>query len=106
VSDLEIRERLPSTLRNVDGGPLGGADGDPGAATINVKNVNGGPLGGAGAGDSGALTINAKKHRWQAPWEVPELEIWERPPSTLRNVDGGPPGRCRSWGFWSTHHQC
>jgi hypothetical protein len=23
---------------------------------------------------------------------VPELEFWERPPSMLRNVDGGPPG--------------
>jgi hypothetical protein len=22
---------------------------------------------------------------------VPELKIWERPPSTLRNVDDGPP---------------
>jgi hypothetical protein len=26
------------------------------------------------------------------PREVPELEIQERPPPTLRNVDGGPPG--------------
>jgi hypothetical protein len=26
------------------------------------------------------------------PWEVPELEIRERPPSMLRNVYGGPPG--------------
>jgi hypothetical protein len=26
------------------------------------------------------------------PREVPELEIRERPPSTLRNVDDGPPG--------------
>jgi hypothetical protein len=25
------------------------------------------------------------------PREVPELEVRERPPSTLRNVDGGPP---------------
>jgi hypothetical protein len=23
---------------------------------------------------------------------VPELKIWERPPSTLRNIDGGSPG--------------
>jgi hypothetical protein len=22
---------------------------------------------------------------------VSELEVWERPPSTLRNIDGGPP---------------
>jgi hypothetical protein len=26
------------------------------------------------------------------PREVPKLKIWERPPSTLRNVDGRPPG--------------
>jgi hypothetical protein len=26
------------------------------------------------------------------PREVPELEVWERPPSMLRNVDDGPPG--------------
>jgi hypothetical protein len=29
-----------------------------------------------------------------APWEVPMLEIQEYPPSTLRNIDGGPPGGC------------
>jgi hypothetical protein len=28
------------------------------------------------------------------PWEVPELEIQERPPSALKNIDGGPPGGC------------
>jgi hypothetical protein len=38
VAELEIRERPPSTLRNVDGGPLGGARAeDPGASTINDK---------------------------------------------------------------------
>jgi hypothetical protein len=30
------------------------------------------------------------------PWEVPELEIRERPPSALRNIDGGPPGGARA----------
>jgi hypothetical protein len=39
----EILECPPSMLRNIDGGPLGGADGDPGAPTINVTNVDGGP---------------------------------------------------------------
>jgi hypothetical protein len=48
-----------------------GADRDPEAPTINVKNVDSGP-----------------------PCEMPELEIWERPPSLLRNVDGGPLGGC------------
>jgi hypothetical protein len=46
-----------------------------------------GALGGAGAGDPGVSTINAKKYRRRAPWEVPELEIRERPPSTLRNIN-------------------
>jgi hypothetical protein len=103
-------------------GPLGGTRAvDPGAPTINAKKhrrrthlggVGAGdlgvptinakkhqwwpPLGGAGAGDLGAPTINAKKRRRWAPWEVSELEIQERPPSTLRNINGGPPGRCRS----------
>jgi hypothetical protein len=39
---------------------------------------------GAGAEDPGAQ---------RAPWEVSELKIRERPPSMLRNVDGGPPER-------------
>jgi hypothetical protein len=37
-------------------------------------------------------TINARKHQRRAPWEVLELEIRERPPSMLENVDGGPLG--------------
>jgi hypothetical protein len=41
--------------------------------------------------DPGAPTINVKKCQWRGPWEVPELEIQECPPSTLRNVDNGPP---------------
>jgi hypothetical protein len=48
---MDIWERPSSTLRNVDGGPLGGV----------------------GAVDLGASTINAKKRRWWDPWEVPEL---------------------------------
>jgi hypothetical protein len=36
-----------------------------------------GPLGGARAGDLGAPIINAKKHRRRAPWEVPQLEIFD-----------------------------
>jgi hypothetical protein len=51
------------------------------------------PVGGAGVVDPGASTINAKKRRRRATLEVPELEIQERPPSTLRNINGGPPVR-------------
>jgi hypothetical protein len=36
------------------------------------------------------------KHRRREPWEVPELEIRERPPSTLKIIDDDPPERCRS----------
>jgi hypothetical protein len=82
----EIWESPPSMLKHVDGGPpggadgdpgaltinaektsmagpLGGSDGDPGAPTINAGNVDGGPLGGDD-GDPGVSTINARKHRW------------------------------------------
>jgi hypothetical protein len=45
VPEPEVRERPPSTLRNVDGGPPGGA----------------------GAEGPGASIINAKKHRRRAP---------------------------------------
>jgi hypothetical protein len=53
-------------------------------------------LGGPRAEDPGAPTINAKKRRWWAPWEVLELKIWECPPSTLRNVNDGPPGGAKA----------
>jgi hypothetical protein len=83
VPELKIQERPLSTIRNIDDGPLRGA----------------------GAGDPEVPTINIRKHRWQAPWEVLELKIREHPPSTLRNIDGGPPGRCQSWRSESGHHQ-
>jgi hypothetical protein len=50
------------------------------------------PLGDAGAENPRAFTTNIKKHRRRAPWEALELEIRERPPSTLENIDGGPLG--------------
>jgi hypothetical protein len=38
VPELEVRERSPSMLRNIDGGPPGGVGAsDPGASTINAK---------------------------------------------------------------------
>jgi hypothetical protein len=59
----------------------------------------------AGAyGDPGAPTNNVKMSM-VGPWEVLELEIQERTPSLLRNVDDGPPRRCRSWRSESAHHQ-
>jgi hypothetical protein len=66
---MEIWERPPSMLKNVDGEHLGGGVGGPRAPTINAKNIDGGP-----------------------PWEA-VMEMRERPPSMLRNVNCGPPGR-------------
>jgi hypothetical protein len=64
-----------------------------------------GPLGaGAGARGPWAPTINAVKHRRLAPWEVPELEMREHPPSTLANIDSDPQGG-RAEESRSTHHQ-
>jgi hypothetical protein len=45
VPKLNIRERPPSALGNIDGRPLGGV----------------------GAEDPGVPTITANKHRWLAP---------------------------------------
>jgi hypothetical protein len=66
------------------------------ASTINIKISMVRPLGGAGAEDPGVPAINIRKRRWRAPWEALELEIRQCPPSTLENVDGGAPRRCRS----------
>jgi hypothetical protein len=52
-------------------------------------------LGGARAEDVGVTTTNAKKCRRHTPWEALELEIRERPPSTLENVNDEPPGPLR-----------
>jgi hypothetical protein len=71
-----VRQRSPPLLKKTS--MVGTA-----APTINITNVDGG-----------------------APWEVPELEIQERPPSMLRNIDDGPHGRCRSCRSESTKHQC
>jgi hypothetical protein len=37
---MEIWELPPSTLRNIDSGPLGGSAGSLGAPTINTRNVD------------------------------------------------------------------
>jgi hypothetical protein len=95
VPELEIRECLPLMLKASTTGPMGGADRDPGAPTINVKKTSTvGPLAGAN-GDPRASTINIKKHQRRVPWEVPELEIQVCLPLLLGNVDGRPLGGCR-----------
>jgi hypothetical protein len=40
--------------------------------------------------------LELKKCRRRVTWEVPELKIQKRPPSTLRNVNDGPPGGVRA----------
>jgi hypothetical protein len=63
---MKIRERPPSTLKNIDNGASERR-----------------------AGDSRAPNINTKKYQRRAPWEAVS-DILERPPSMLRNIDGGP----------------
>jgi hypothetical protein len=68
VSELKIRERPPSTLRNIDGEPwevpeLEVRECPPST----LRNIDDGPPIGAGAAGRGAPTINAKKRRWWAP---------------------------------------
>jgi hypothetical protein len=49
-----------------------------------------------GVWDVPELKVRERHHQREnvndRPWEVPELKVRERPPSTLRNIDGGPPG--------------
>jgi hypothetical protein len=66
VPELEVWERPPSKLRNVDGGPPGDAGAGGMRAPTMLRNVDGGPPGVAGAGDLEAPTINAKKRRRRA----------------------------------------
>jgi hypothetical protein len=62
VPELKIRERPPSTLRNVNDGPqevpkLKIRKHPP----LMLRNVDGGPPGGVGTENPGAPTIDAKK---------------------------------------------
>jgi hypothetical protein len=88
---LETREHSPTMLETSVACLLGGGAGGPGALMVDTKNVNGGSLGG-GASGPGAPTINAKKRQQRAPSEVVPV-VREHPPSTLKNIDGGPPGK-------------
>jgi hypothetical protein len=69
VQELVIREYPPSTLKNVNGAPLGGAGvRDPGALTFNAKKTSmTSPLRGAGDEDLGPPTVSAKKRRRRPP---------------------------------------
>jgi hypothetical protein len=63
---MEIQERPPSILKNVNA-PLG--DGARGlrALTTNTKKMSTSDPLGSSAGDSGTPTINARKCRWWPP---------------------------------------
>jgi hypothetical protein len=54
-----------------------------------LENIDGEPPLVGADGDLGVPIINIKKYQWWAAWWV-LTEFWERPPSTLENVDGGP----------------
>jgi hypothetical protein len=67
VPEAKVRERPPSTLRNIDSGSPGGAR----------------------AGDLGVPTINAKKVNGRPPWRV--LAAGPAAATTeVGDVDGGP----------------
>jgi hypothetical protein len=68
---------------------LGGADGESERVHHQRLETSTTPPLGSGVRDLRAPTFNVKKHRRWPPWEVSELEIRERPPSTLRNIDSG-----------------
>jgi hypothetical protein len=61
VPELKIREHAPSTLRNVDDGPLG----DPGAENPETPIINAKKR--QQREDPGSPTINAKKRQRRAP---------------------------------------
>jgi hypothetical protein len=63
---MEILKRPPSTLKNVNGGSPGGANGDSRAPTINAEKRRQWAPGGANV-DPGVPTINSEKHRQWAP---------------------------------------
>jgi hypothetical protein len=68
VPELEVRERPPSTLRNIDSGPRKESELEVREhPPSTLRNVDGGPPGGARAGALGAPIINDKKHRQRAP---------------------------------------
>jgi hypothetical protein len=89
----EVWKRLPLSAGCQRRAPWEAVLENSGAPTINAKKCQWWaslevlPL------SPGAPTINTRKHRRWALWRV-LTEIRERPPSTLKNIDDGPPGRC------------
>jgi hypothetical protein len=67
VPELEVQERRPSTLRNVDGRPPGGA----------------------GVGGPGEPIMNPKKDRWWPPWGCCRY-FRQRPPPKLKTSMAAP----------------
>jgi hypothetical protein len=92
VPELEVRERPPSMLRNIDSGPLGGA----GAGGSEVRDVDGGPHGGAGGKVRQRLPPKLKTST-EGLREVPELEIRERSAFGARS-SGRAVNGCRNLG--------
>jgi hypothetical protein len=79
----KIRERPPSTLRNINGrAPWEAMTEIRERPLSTLKNINGRPLGGD-ARDPGAPTINAKKRQQRTPCKVVP-GIQECPPSTQK----------------------
>jgi hypothetical protein len=76
-------------LETSTAGPLGGATGESGSVHNQCLEMSmAAPLAAADE-DPGAPTINVKKCQCWAPQQV-LTKIWERPPSTLTNINVGP----------------
>jgi hypothetical protein len=103
VPQLKVRERPPSTWKRRRRSPGRCRSWRSESVHHQRENVDDGPPEDVGAEGPGAPTINVKTST-TAPWEVSELEIRERAPSTWKRRRRGP-GRCRSWRSGSAHHQ-
>jgi hypothetical protein len=65
------------------------------AATTEVEDIDGGPTWGCSRQVQQQPPLKLKMSMAD-PQDVLELEVQERPPSTLRNVNDGPPGGARA----------
>jgi hypothetical protein len=99
-----IEPRAPTiNVKNVDGGPLAGADKDLEASTMNIKNIGGGL-----PGRCQSYRIGSTHHQRKKTSTVGPLTGADRypgaPTMNVKNIDGGLPVRCRSYRTGSTHH--
>jgi hypothetical protein len=100
VLEPEVRERPPSALRNIDGGPLWALSVFPAAVTTEVEDIDGDPLGVLAVGP--VATITEVEDVDGGPWGVlaadPTAATIE-----VEDVDDGPLGGAGDMSG-SSHH--